>query len=311
MSVSNLGLGTLSWGRATAYEDARRMTLAFVAAGGNLIDTAAAYGAGDSEKIIGKLIRSDLGRDDVVISTKAGFVQHDGTQTIDTSRQTLLADLHKSLRRLHTDYIDLWQLHAWGQAPLDESLAAIDTAVSAGDVRYGGISNFVGWQIAQAATWQIAIPGRTKLASAQVEYSLLARKAEIEVLPAVNAFGMGFFAWSGLGRGVLTGKYREQIPPGSRAASEHSAWFVEPYLNQRSASIVEAVVVAAQGMELTPAQIALLWVRDAPKVTAVLIGPRNLAQLQPLIELSDATLPTEIALALDDVSGGKNELRTD
>src|SRR4029453_6314413 len=137
-----------------------------------------------------------------------------------------------------------------------------------GRVRYAGVSNFVGWQTAQAATWQRAFPGRTPLISAQVEYSLLARRAEVEVLPAVRAFGMGFFPWSPLGRGVLTGQYRNGTPRGSRAATDHFAWFVEPYLEPRSRGVVEAVARAAEGLDLTPLQVALLWVRDAPGVTA-------------------------------------------
>ena len=149
---------------------------------------------------------------------------------------------------------------------------AIDHAVSTGRVRYAGVSNFVGWQTAQAATWQRAFPGRTPLISAQVEYSLLARRAEVEVLPAVRAFDMGFFPWSPLGRGVLTGQYRNGTPRGSRAATDHFAWFVEPYLEPRSRGVVEAVVRAAEGLDFTPLQVALLWVRDAPGVTAPLLG---------------------------------------
>ena len=144
-----------------------------------------------------------------------------GKRIVDTSRRALLRDLDGSLRRLQSDYIDLWQIHAWGEAPLEESLEAIDHAVSTGRVRYAGVSNFVGWQTAQAATWQRAFPGRTPIISAQVEYSLLARRAEVEVLPAVRAFGMGFFPWSPLGRGVLTGQYRNGTPRGSRAATDH------------------------------------------------------------------------------------------
>jgi hypothetical protein len=134
------------------------------------------------------------------------------------------------------------------------------------------VSNFVAWQTRQAATWQNAFPGRTPLASAQVEYSLLARRAEVEVLPALKAFGMGLFPWSPLARGVLTGQYRNGTPRGSRAASDHFAWFVEPYLENRSRGVVEAVVRAADGLDLTPLQVALLWVRDAPGVTAPLLG---------------------------------------
>ncbi len=310
LQVSRLGLGTLTWGRETRLEDARTLLRAFVAAGGNLVDTAAAYAAGDAERIIGRLIRAgDVVRDDLVIATKAGFGIRNGQRVVDTSRTSLLADLRESLRRLGTDHIDLWQLHAWGEAPLEESLAAIDTAVAAGEVRYAGVSNFVGWQTAQAATWQSAFPGRTRLSSSQVEYSLLARRAEVEVIPALRAFGMGFFPWSPIGRGVLTGKYRGGPPKGSRGASEHFSWFVEPYLEARSRSVVDAVMVAADGLEMTPAQVALLWVRDAPGVTAPLLGARTVGQLEPYLAAERLELPAEIAAALDDVSGGPNLLR--
>ncbi len=309
LQVSRLGLGTLTWGRDTRAEDARALLRRFVEAGGSLVDTAAAYGSGEAERMIGRLIRTDVPRDRLVIATKAGFGMRNGERVVDTSRQSLLGDLRDSLRRLGTDHLDIWQLHAWGQAPLEESLAAIDTAVTAGDVRYAGISNFVGWQTAQAATWQNAFPGRTPITSAQVEYSLLARRAEVEVIPAVRAFGLGLFPWSPIGRGVLTGKYRRGIPSDSRGAASHFSWFVEPYLEARSRAVVDAVAVAADGLDLTPAQVALLWVRDAPGVTAPLLGVRTVAQLEPYLDVEDASLPAEIVAALDDVSGGPNALR--
>lgn len=310
LGVSRLGLGTLTWGRDVTLTEARGLLRAFTEAGGNLIDTAAAYASGDAERIIGRLIRADHQRDDLVIATKAGFGIRDGERVVDTSRTALLGELRDSLRRLGTDHVDLWQLHAWGAAPLEESLAAIDQAVSAGDVRYAGISNFVGWQTAQAATWQLAFPGRTPIAATQVEYSLLARRSEVEVIPAVRAFGMGLFPWSPLGRGVLSGKYRSGLPRGSRGASGHFSWFVEPYLEARSRSVVDAVCVAADGLGLTPAQTALAWVRDAPGVTAPLLGARTLDQLKPLLATEDVMLPAEIIAALDDVSGGPNAGRT-
>lgn len=308
--VSRLGLGTLTWGRETKLEDARAVLRHFVSAGGSLVDTAAAYAAGDAERIIGRLVRAgDVSRDDLIIATKAGFGIRDGRRVVDTSRASLLGDLRESLRRLGTDHIDLWQLHAWGQAPLEESLAAIDTAVNAGEVRYAGVSNFVGWQTAQAATWQAAFPGRTPITSVQVEYSLLARRAEVEVIPASSALGLGLFPWSPIGRGVLTGKYRNGHPKGSRGASEHFAWFIEPYLEARSQAVTEAVVTAAEGLDLAPAQVALLWVRDAPGVTAPLLGARNVAQLETYLSVEDQELPAEIIAALDDVSGGPNLMR--
>src|SRR5919112_6071059 len=304
LRVSRLGLGTMTWGRDTSAEQARGLLEMFTEAGGTLVDTAAAYGAGDSERIIGQLIKQRGHRDEVVIATKAGFVIRNGERIVDTSRRALLRDLDGSLERLDTDYVDLWQIHAFGEAPLAETLDAMDYAVSSGRVRYAGVSNFVGWQTAQAATWQGAFPGRTPITSAQVEYSLLARRAEVEVLPAVRAFGMGLFPWSPLGRGVLTGQYRNGTPRGSRGASDHFAWFVEPYLEARSRGVVEAVVRAADGLDLTPLQVALPWVRDAPGGTAPLLGARTPGQLAPALAVDDQKLPDEIATALDDVSGG-------
>jgi aryl-alcohol dehydrogenase-like predicted oxidoreductase len=309
LHVSRLGLGTLTWGRDTTTEQAAALLEAYAEAGGNLLDTAAAYGAGDAERLVGQLLGRSSRRDEMVIATKAGFVVRDGARVVDTSRKTLLRDLEGSLRRLETDYLDIWQIHAWGAAPLEETLSAVDHAVSSGMVRYAGISNFVGWQTAQAATWQRAFPGRTPICSAQVEYSLLARRAEMEVLPAVRAFGMGFFPWSPLGRGVLTGQYRNGTPRGSRAATDHFAWFVEPYLEPRSRGVVEAVVRAAEGLDLTPLQVALLWVRDAPGVTAPLLGARTAGQLAPALATEDKRLPDEIISALDDVSGGPHTTR--
>lgn len=311
LSVSRMGLGTMTWGRDTGREDARALLRAFVDAGGDLVDTAPAYARGEAERMLGVLMRTEVARDDLVIATKAGFAFRDGVRVIDTSRRSLLDDLHDSLRRLGTDHIDLWQVHAWGQAPLEETLAALDHAVATGEVRYAGVSNFVGWQTASAATWQEAFPGRARIVSAQVEYSLLARRAEVEVLPAVRHFGMGFFPWSPMGRGVLTGKYRAGVPRGSRAASDHFGWYVKPYLEPRSRAVVEAAAKAADGLGMTPLQVAWLWVRDAPGVTAPLLGARSAEQLAPYLDAEEMTLPDPIAAALDDVSGGANEARAE
>lgn len=303
LEVSEFGLGTMTWGRDTPPDQARHLLRAFHDGGGTLVDTAAAYGNGDSERTIGAIMRADALRDDLVIATKAGFVLRDRQRIVDTSARTLLQDLDASLRRLGTDRVDLWQIHAWGSAPLDESLAAMDCAVAAGKVRYAGLSNFIGWQTAQAATWQRAFPGRSPIISNQVEYSLLARRAEVEVLPAARALGLGFFPWSPLGRGVLSGKYRHGVPRDSRAAG-HFGWFVEAYLEARSRGIVEAVAKAAEGLELTPLQVSLAWVRDVPGVTAPLLGARNTTQLEQCLQTVGVVLPDAITAALDDVSGG-------
>ncbi|MDR1387209.1 MAG: aldo/keto reductase [Propionibacteriaceae bacterium] len=311
LEVTRLGLGTMGWGLDTTVSEVMALWRRYRDAGGNLIDTAAAYGDGRVESLIGQLAGAAQRRGEVVIATKSGYVLRQGQRVVETGRRTLLDDLAGSLRRLRIETVDLWQIHAWGDAPLEETLAAADQAVTAGLARRVGVCNYIGWQLAQAATWQKAVPGRSRIATAQIEYSLLARRAEIEILPCCQALDIAFLPWSALGRGVLTGQYRGGArPPGSRAASDRLAWFVEPYLTPAADGVLEAVVRAGQGLGLSPVQVAWLWVRDAPGVSAALVGPRTAAQLEPLLAVEDRVLPAPIAQALDDVSGGPNRLRT-
>ena len=303
LRVSRMGLGTLTWGRDTDEHEARDQLTAFVDAGGNLLDTAAGYGDGAAEELIGSLVGDVVRRDDVVIATKAGIGRSRGERRTDTSRRALVATLDASLRRLGVDHIDLWQVHAWSDdTPLEETLSALDYAVASGRAAYVGISNYTGWQSAQAAAWQRAVPGRAVLASHQVEYSLLNRRAEQEVLPAAKANGLGLLPWSPLGRGVLTGKYRTGTPADSRAASPHFQGFVSGYLGERSQRIVEAVARAAEGLEWTPLEVALAWVRDRPGVVAPIVGARTAQQLKGSLTAEQCPLPEELVAALDDVS---------
>jgi aryl-alcohol dehydrogenase-like predicted oxidoreductase len=300
--VSRLALGTMTWGRDTDADDAAAQLKTFREAGGTLLDTADVYGDGDAEAVIGTLLDALVPREELVIASKAGLQPGPGRRR-NASRGHLLRTLDTSLARLGTDYLDLWHVHGYdNDTPLDETLAAIDTAVASGRVRYAGISNFTGWQTARAATWQQAWPGRTPLVSAQVEYSLLERGVEREVVPACAALGIGVLAWSPLGRGVLTGKYRTGVPADSRAASPHFERFLAPYLDGRSASIVEAVVTAAGGLAVSPLAVALAWVRDRPGVAAPVLGARTVGQLVGALQADDLRLPPEIGAALDDVS---------
>lgn len=301
LRVSRLGLGTMSWGTSTDEHEAREQLTAFVEAGGTLLDTAHVYGAGASEELLGSLLGAVVPREEVVVATKAGFGQHRGQRRLDTSRRSLLAALDLSLHRLGLDHVDLWQVHVWSDdTPLEETLGALDAAVASGRTRYVGVSNYSGWQTAQAATWQAAVPGRATLASTQVEYSLLARGVEAEVVPAARALGLGVLPYSPLAGGVLTGKYRTGIPSDSRGA-EH-AGLVAPYLDDRSARVVEAVARAADGLGWTPVEVALAWVRDRPGVTAPILGARTAHQLRAALSVEECMLPVEITAALDDVS---------
>ena len=308
LTVGRLGLGTLTWGRDTDEHEARDQLAAFVEAGGTLLDTAAGYGDGASERLIGGLLGDVVSRDDVVLATKAGISRRAGRRETNVSRGRLISTLDASLRRLRVDHVDLWQVHAWvDRTPLEETLSALDYAVSTGRAAYVGVSNYAGWQTAQAATWQRAVPGRAVLASTQVEYSLLNRSVEAEVLPAAAATGLGVLSWSPLGRGVLTGKYRAGIPADSRAASPHFADFVGAYLDPRGQQVVEAVARAADGLGWTPAEVALVWVRDRPGVAAPLVGARTAAQLRGLLGTEGLQLPAEITVALEDVSADGRE----
>ncbi|MEY3430450.1 MAG: hypothetical protein RLY29_110 [Actinomycetota bacterium] len=303
INVSRIGLGTMTWGRDTDEHESAEQLRIYLDAGGNFIDTAAVYGDGDSERVIGGLIGAMANRDEVVIASKAGISFKSGERRVDNSRNGLLADLDKSLLRLGIEHLDIWQVHTWDEkAPLEETLSALDIAVSSGRVRYVGISNFSGWQTARASTLQNPLFGRTPISSTQNEYSLLNRRVEREVLPAARSLGLGFFAWSPLGRGVLTGKYRAGMPSDSRGASPHFASFIEPYLNDRSERIVEAVFVAADGLGLSPLEVALSWVRDAEGVTSAIVGARTAAQLRGILTSENVRLPVPVREALDEVS---------
>lgn len=300
--VSRLALGTMTWGRETDPDDASAQLKTYIEAGGNLIDTADVYADGDAEEVLGSLLNALGARDDVLIATKAGL-RPGRDRRRDGSRGHLLSVLDASLRRLGTDHIDIWQIHGYDyDTPLDETLSALDYAVTSGRVRYAGVANFCGWQTAQAATWQSAWPGRAPIVSAQAEYSLLERGIEREVLPAADAFGLGVLAWSPLGRGVLTGKYRHGRPADSRGASAHFGPFVSPYLDPRCSSIVESVMTAASGLGVSPVEVALAWVRDRPGIVAPILGARTVGQLLGALASEDVTLPAEISRALDDVS---------
>jgi aryl-alcohol dehydrogenase-like predicted oxidoreductase len=301
--VSRLALGTMTWGRDTDEDDAASQLIAFREAGGTLVDTANTYVGGESERILGRLLDDVVPRDEVIVATKAWGVTGPGPMGRGGSRGHLLRALDASLARLGTDHVDLWQLHSWDhETPWQETLAAIDTAVQSGRVRYAGVSNFSGWQLGATAAWQRAVPGRAPLVGNQVEYSLLQRGIEREVVPAAQELGVGLLPWSPLGRGVLTGKYRNGAPSDSRGASEHFGQFVQPYLDPRSGSIVDAVLTAADGLGVSPVAVALAWVRDRPGVVAPIVGARTSAQLQASLAAEDVDLPVEIRSALDDVS---------
>jgi aryl-alcohol dehydrogenase-like predicted oxidoreductase len=296
--VSALSLGTMTWAQQSDEHDAAELLRAFLDAGGTLVDTAGSYADGQAEALLGALLGDVVPRSEVVISTKAGVSSVEGRRSIDASRGAMLASLDASLARLGTDHVDIWFAHAWdGNVPLEETLSALEVAVRSGRARYVGISNYNGWQTAKAA----AMAGFTMVAN-QSEYSLLKRGPEDELIPAIEDAGLGLMAWAPLGRGVLSGKYRSQMPADSRAAQGPMTSYVEPYLNPRATRVVEAVAMAARGLGRSASDVALSWLLSRPGVSTAVIGPRNAVQLKELLDAQLSPVPAEIARALEDVS---------
>jgi len=290
----------MGWGGRTPVEDAREHLKAYLAAGGDFVDTAHGYANGASEEALGTMLGDLFPRDELVICTKAGVSRRTGTRVVDTSRRTLMHQLDTSLQRLGTSYVDLWLVHTWSDGtPLDETLSALEWAVTSGRARYVGVSNYSGWQAAHAATLMAA--HRIPLVANEIEYSLLNRIPEDELVSAGLALGFGLLPWSPLGRGVLTGKYQHGIPDDSRAAFGETG-LAGLNLSEESGQIVDAVAIAARGMNVSPAEIALAWVRDRPGVVAPIVGVRTTEQLRAALASEDLELPRELTQALDDVS---------
>lgn len=299
LRVSSLGLGTLTWSRDTDEHEAAEQLRDFVDAGGTLLDTAASYADGAAEQLIGSLLNRVVSRDDVVLCTKAGIRRTRRGGVVDTSRGALLRSLDDSLHRLGADDVDLWLVQAPDhRTPLEETVAALRYAVDTGRARYVGLANHPAWQTARVAT---LLEPAHRLTAVEVEYSLLQRGIEREVVPAAAGLGLGVLVWSPLGRGVLTGKYRRTVPADSRAASAHLAGFVEPYLGPASAGVVDALVTAADGLGRSPLEVALAWVLGRDRVSSAIVGARTALQLRAALDV-EASLPKQIVQALDEVS---------
>ncbi len=302
LRVSALGLGTMTWGRDTDALDAGDQLRDFLDAGGTLVDTAATYGDGDAERLIGELLGGKVARDEIVLCTKGGVRAGPQGTAADGSRGALLADLDASLTRLGTDHVDLFLVACPDPAtPLEETVSALRLAVTSGRARYAGLSNHPAWAAARAATLLESGDG-VGLAALELEYSLLQRGVERDVVPAAAALGMGLLAWSPLGRGVLTGKYRRALPADSRGASPHLAAFVDPYLDDASSAVVEALAIAAEGLGRAPLEVALAWLLARDTVASAIVGARTPAQLRTSLAAADLDLPCEMHAALDDVS---------
>jgi aryl-alcohol dehydrogenase-like predicted oxidoreductase len=308
LRVSALALGTMTFGGygdfaktgSTDQSGARRQLDIALDAGVNLIDTADVYSRGQSEELVGHAIAGR--RERVVLATKARFAMGDGPNEAGLSRHHLIRACEASLRRLGTDYIDIYQVHEWdGQTPLEETLDTLDTLVRSGKVRYLGCSNYTGWQLLKALG-VAEQHGYQRFVSQQIYYSLQAREAEYELIPAALDQGLGVLVWSPLAGGLLTGKYRrgQGAPEGSRRLA---GWDEPPVRDEGQLfDTVEALVEIAEARGISPAHVALAWLLHKPAVTSLIVGARTDTQLRENLRAAELRLSAEELARLDAVS---------
>ena len=306
LKVSELCLGAMTFGREASEEASFQMLEQFVGAGGNFIDTANVYSQGISEEILGRWLKGKR-REDFVIATKVRFSMGSGPNDVGLSRKHIFAAVEASLRRLNTDYIDLYQVHMWDPGtPLAETLSALNVLIETGKVRYLGASNYAGYQL-QKAIEISRQNGWEPFICLQPLYNLLDRSFEWELEPVCSAEGVGVIPWSPLRGGWLSGKYQRGMsqPPsdtrieeaGKRGWSE--SW--EQYANERTWQVIDVIKVVAAEAQKTQAQVALNWLLRKPVVTAPIIGARTLPQLEDNIGATGWSLSPDQVARLDEV----------
>ncbi|NJC70386.1 aldo/keto reductase [Planosporangium thailandense] len=305
--VSTLSLGTMTFGAESDEKTAYAQLDRFVERGGNLIDTADVYTRGAAEEIVGRWLHDRPGaRDRVVIATKGRFPMGDGPNDAGLSRGHLSRALDASLRRLGTDYVDLYQAHAWDPlTPIEETLRFFDDAVRAGKIRYAGVSNFTGWQLQKAALLTRHL-GLAPIVTLQPQYNLLARDIEFELTDVCRNENIGILPWSPLAGGWLTGKYRrDQAPTGATRLGENPQRGVEAYErrnNERTWQVLDAVRAVADGRGVSTAVVAIAWLVDRAGVTSVILGARTLEQLDDNLSAAGLHLTAEETRLLDEAS---------
>ena len=307
LRVSEICLGTMTFGREATEDESRQMMDRFVEAGGNFLDTADVYTTGVSEEIVGRWLK-DQPRDDFVVATKVRFPMGPGPNDVGVSRKHILAGVEASLRRLGTDYIDLYQVHCWDRAtPLAETLSTLNELVRAGKVRYIGASNYSGWQLQKAVDLSRQM-GWEPFSCLQPLYNLLDRSVEWELIPVCQNEGLGVIPWSPLRGGWLTGKFHrgmEAPAAGSRIEKAEAEGWSEAwstYNNEHTWSVLDELFAVAAEAGKTPAQVALNWILQRPGVTAPIIGARTLDQLESNLGAAGWALGAAQMERLNDVS---------
>lgn len=307
LRVSELCLGAMTFGREADEATSRAIMNRFLGAGGNFIDTADVYGTGASEEIVGRWL-GDQPREQLVIATKVRFPMGSGPNDAGLSRKHVVAGLEASLKRLGTDYVDLYQVHCWdAKTPLEETLSTLNDAVRRGLVRYIGVSNHSGWQL-QKALEVSKRQGWEAYTCLQPQYNLLCRSTEWELGPVCLEEGLGIIPWSPLRGGWLSGKFRRGMgapPPDTRVkTAEEKGWGESwsNYANEHTWRVLDALFEVSEEAGKHPAQVAINWLLQKPGVTAPIIGARTLAQIEDNLGASGWTLSPEAMAKLDTAS---------
>ncbi|MBK6432613.1 aldo/keto reductase [Candidatus Amarolinea dominans] len=298
LRVSELALGTMTfgkeWGWGASKEESRKIFDAFAQAGGNFIDTANRYTNGTSEKYVGEFVAAE--RERFVLATKYSlFMRRDDPNASGNHRKNMIQSLEASLKRLNTDYIDLYWVHAWDfMTPVEEVMRALDDMVRAGKILYVGVSDTPAW-IVSRANMLAELRGWSRFVGLQIRYNLVDRAAERDLLPMARALDLAVTPWNVLGAGVLTGKYNQKETAQGRAANWKE---IPPY----QLKVAETVVDVAQEIGCPPAQVALSWVRQQPGVIIPLLGASKVTQLQENLDSLKITLDAAQLAKLDAVS---------
>lgn len=310
LKVSTLSFGAMTIGQSQGFmkgvtsadDEARRVLDRALDAGINLVDTANVYSEGGSETLLGKWLEGR--REQVLLASKCrfGVTREAGPHEQGLSRKHILRACEDSLRRLRTDYLDLYQVHMQDSAvPIEETLRALDDLVTSGKVRYIGCSNYTGYRLTESL-WAADKRDLHPFASVQLQYSLITRDAEREVIPACKAFGLGVLAWSPLARGFLSGKYQrsDAPPPGSRLETWQDTW--KATATERNFDLLDVVRELAAARGSTPGRVALAWAVSRPFMSSVIIGARTLAQLEDNLAALELVLTPAELQRLDEAS---------
>jgi aryl-alcohol dehydrogenase-like predicted oxidoreductase len=299
VKVSPLCLGGDNFMNPTSAAESQRIIQRALDGGINFIDTSNSYMHGESERIIGQALKANGRRHQTIVATKVHYPVGPGPNDRGNSRRHIIQACEDSLRRLGTDYIDLYQTHRPDfDIPLDETLGALTDLVRQGKVRYIGSSTAPAWHVLEALMVS-QLRGLARFVTEQPPYNLLDRRIENELLPMCRRHGLGIIPWSPLAMGLLAGRYADasNLPPGSRAAQRGGIYAER--VTQQGIEIGNQFVALARGHGIDPAQLAILWVKDQPGITAPIIGPRTVAQLENLLPVLEMSLSEELRAACD------------